>query len=37
VPRPLQDHDALRWLAQDRPAVAEVMRRLAALSCDAAW
>ena len=44
VPRPLEDHDALRWLApaevddvdwleQDRPAVAEVMRRLAALSC----
>lgn len=38
-PRPLQDHDALRWLApdqehevdwldQDRPAVAEAMRRL---------
>ncbi|MCQ4080154.1 (deoxy)nucleoside triphosphate pyrophosphohydrolase [Streptomyces sp. RB6PN25] len=44
-PRPLEDHDALRWLApaeedavdwldQDRPAVAEAMRRLAALSCD---
>ncbi|MEV0370390.1 (deoxy)nucleoside triphosphate pyrophosphohydrolase [Streptomyces sp. NPDC050636] len=41
VPRPLQDHDELRWLLpeeeqqvdwldQDRPAVAEVMRRLAA-------
>lgn len=40
-PRPLQDHDELRWLApgqegevdwldQDRPAVAEVMRRLGA-------
>ncbi len=40
TPRPLQDHDALRWLApgeagavdwldQDRPAVAEAMRRLA--------
>ncbi|MFJ6747058.1 MULTISPECIES: (deoxy)nucleoside triphosphate pyrophosphohydrolase [unclassified Streptomyces] len=40
-PRPLQDHDALRWLLpgeerqvdwldQDRPAVAEAMRRLAA-------
>ncbi|POX40534.1 DNA mismatch repair protein MutT [Streptomyces sp. Ru73] len=39
TPRPLQDHDALRWLApgeegavdwleQDRPAVAEAMRRL---------
>ncbi|MCK7627587.1 (deoxy)nucleoside triphosphate pyrophosphohydrolase [Streptomyces sp. RS10V-4] len=38
-PEPLQDHDALRWLGpgeerevdwldQDRPAVAEVMRRL---------
>ena|SRR2546421_8735572 len=47
VPRPLEDHDALRWLApveaddvdwldQDRPAVAEAMRRLAALSCDPA-
>jgi 8-oxo-dGTP diphosphatase len=45
APRPLEDHDALRWLApaeaddvdwldQDRPAVAEVMRRLAALPCD---
>jgi 8-oxo-dGTP diphosphatase len=41
TPRPLQDHDDLRWLApaeadevdwldQDRPAVAEAMRRLAA-------
>lgn len=41
VPRPLQDHDELRWLLpgeeeqvdwldQDRPAVAEAMRRLAA-------
>ncbi|MGP8299350.1 (deoxy)nucleoside triphosphate pyrophosphohydrolase [Streptomyces inhibens] len=41
VPRPLQDHDELRWLRpgeeaqvdwldQDRPAVAEAMRRLAA-------
>ncbi|TJZ45426.1 (deoxy)nucleoside triphosphate pyrophosphohydrolase [Streptomyces piniterrae] len=41
VPRPLQDHDELRWLLpeeeqqvdwldQDRPAVAEVMRRLVA-------
>ncbi|MFF3540903.1 (deoxy)nucleoside triphosphate pyrophosphohydrolase [Streptomyces platensis] len=40
-PRPLQDHDELRWLLpgeenqvdwldQDRPAVAEAMRRLAA-------
>ncbi|MFI2238928.1 (deoxy)nucleoside triphosphate pyrophosphohydrolase [Streptomyces chrestomyceticus] len=40
-PRPLQDHDELRWLAPgqegevdwldlDRPAVAEVMRRLGA-------
>ncbi|GAU65248.1 nucleoside-triphosphate pyrophosphohydrolase [Streptomyces sp. NBRC 110611] len=40
-PRPLQDHDRLRWLLpgeedqvdwldQDRPAVAEAMRRLAA-------
>ncbi|MFH9223423.1 (deoxy)nucleoside triphosphate pyrophosphohydrolase [Streptomyces lydicus] len=40
VPRPLQDHDELRWLLpgeesqvdwldQDRPAVAEAMRRLA--------
>lgn len=40
-PQPLQDHDELRWLEpadadavdwldQDRPAVAEVMRRLAA-------
>lgn len=40
-PRPLQDHDELRWLApdeerdvdwldQDRPAVAEAMRRLRA-------
>ncbi|MFI6472196.1 MULTISPECIES: (deoxy)nucleoside triphosphate pyrophosphohydrolase [unclassified Streptomyces] len=42
-PRPLQDHDELRWLApeeadavdwlpQDRPAVAEAMRILGALS-----
>ncbi|MGY5124376.1 (deoxy)nucleoside triphosphate pyrophosphohydrolase [Streptomyces nigrescens] len=41
APRPLQDHDELRWLLpgeenqvdwldQDRPAVAEAMRRLAA-------
>ncbi|RXS73174.1 (deoxy)nucleoside triphosphate pyrophosphohydrolase [Streptomyces sp. TM32] len=41
VPQPLEDHDELRWLRpgeegqvdwldQDRPAVAEVMRRLAA-------
>ncbi|MEU9121394.1 (deoxy)nucleoside triphosphate pyrophosphohydrolase [Streptomyces sp. NPDC048506] len=41
VPKPLQDHDELRWLLpgeedqvdwldQDRPAVAEAMRRLAA-------
>ncbi|MFD8548010.1 (deoxy)nucleoside triphosphate pyrophosphohydrolase [Streptomyces sp. NPDC059649] len=41
VPQPLQDHDELRWLRpgeeeqvdwldQDRPAVAEAMRRLAA-------
>ncbi|MEW9516659.1 (deoxy)nucleoside triphosphate pyrophosphohydrolase [Streptomyces tubercidicus] len=41
VPRPLEDHDELRWLLpgeenqvdwldQDRPAVAEAMRRLAA-------
>ncbi|MEU5717838.1 (deoxy)nucleoside triphosphate pyrophosphohydrolase [Streptomyces sp. NPDC020403] len=40
-PRPLEDHDALRWLApdevdtvdwldQDRPAVAEAVRRLRA-------
>ncbi|MEV6564191.1 (deoxy)nucleoside triphosphate pyrophosphohydrolase [Streptomyces kronopolitis] len=40
VPQPLEDHDELRWLRpgeedqvdwldQDRPAVAEVMRRLA--------
>lgn len=40
-PRPLEDHDALRWLApdetdevdwlpQDRPAVAEAARMLAA-------
>ncbi|MDJ0465380.1 (deoxy)nucleoside triphosphate pyrophosphohydrolase [Streptomyces sp. H27-C3] len=44
TPRPLQDHDALRWLApheaadavdwldQDRPAVAEAVLRLSALS-----
>ncbi|WP_069170909.1 (deoxy)nucleoside triphosphate pyrophosphohydrolase [Streptomyces griseus] len=42
-PRPLEDHDALRWLApdevdtvdwldQDRPAVAEAVRRLRAAS-----
>lgn len=41
VPAPLQDHDELRWLGpgegdeidwldQDRPAVAEAMRRLPA-------
>jgi 8-oxo-dGTP diphosphatase len=47
VPRPLEDHDALRWLTpaevdnvdwldQDRPAVAAAMRRLAALSHDQA-
>ncbi|MBT2489218.1 (deoxy)nucleoside triphosphate pyrophosphohydrolase [Streptomyces sp. ISL-96] len=41
-PRPLQDHDAMRWLrpdeadsvdwlTQDRPAVAEAVRRLSAL------
>ncbi|MFC9862355.1 MULTISPECIES: (deoxy)nucleoside triphosphate pyrophosphohydrolase [unclassified Streptomyces] len=41
VPRPLEDHDELRWLApdevdqvdwldQDRPAVAEVVRRIPA-------
>ncbi|MEU6171040.1 (deoxy)nucleoside triphosphate pyrophosphohydrolase [Streptantibioticus parmotrematis] len=41
-PEPLQDHDALRWLTpdeaddvdwldQDRPAVAEAVRRLAAV------
>ncbi|WP_274561757.1 (deoxy)nucleoside triphosphate pyrophosphohydrolase [Streptomyces spiramyceticus] len=43
TPRPLQDHDALRWLQPheadsvewleaDRPAVAEAVRRLSALS-----
>ncbi len=42
TPRPLQDHDALAWLTpaqadtvdwldQDRPAVAEAMRRLASV------
>jgi 8-oxo-dGTP diphosphatase len=42
TPRPLQDHDAMRWLlpheadtvdwlSQDRPAVAEAVRRLSAL------
>ncbi|MET9802171.1 (deoxy)nucleoside triphosphate pyrophosphohydrolase [Streptomyces sp. NPDC006368] len=44
-PRPLQDHDELRWLArhecdsvdwldQDRPAVAEAARRLPAAPAD---
>ncbi|WP_137993553.1 (deoxy)nucleoside triphosphate pyrophosphohydrolase [Streptomyces vilmorinianum] len=44
-PRPLQDHDELRWLArreldsvdwldQDRPAVAEAARRLPAVPAD---
>ncbi|MGW0561976.1 (deoxy)nucleoside triphosphate pyrophosphohydrolase [Streptomyces sp. NPDC003016] len=47
TPRPLQDHDALRWLlpheadtvdwlVQDRPAVAEAVRRLSALPGTAA-
>ncbi len=46
-PRPLQDHDELRWLAPgqegevdwldlDRPAVAEVMRRLGAAEASGA-
>ncbi|GGX06759.1 (deoxy)nucleoside triphosphate pyrophosphohydrolase [Streptomyces chryseus] len=47
TPRPLQDHDDLRWLGpheadsvdwlpQDRPAVAEAVRRLSALPGSAA-
>ncbi|MGW7196951.1 (deoxy)nucleoside triphosphate pyrophosphohydrolase [Streptomyces chryseus] len=47
TPRPLQDHDDLRWLGpheadsvdwlpQDRPAVAEAVRRLGALPGSAA-
>ncbi|OEJ25203.1 DNA mismatch repair protein MutT [Streptomyces agglomeratus] len=47
TPRPLQDHDDLRWLRpgeadtvdwlpQDRPAVAEAVRRLSALPGPAA-